>query len=98
MRFKTVEQVRARVVELVAHYNGLKPLDVVCLLDGEERSLFSGALLEQMILSGELMEVEYTLPNNSEYTCSLLLPMDTTMTVRYVVEAPVPEAQSVSIH
>jgi hypothetical protein len=98
MQLKTQEQVRAKVVQLVTHYNGLKPMDVVAMLDDEERALFSGTTLEKMVQEGELIEVEYTLPNDAEQIHSFLIPIGTEMNVRYAIAPEVQETTPVSIH
>jgi hypothetical protein len=96
MSLKTKEQVRARVLELVEHYRGMKPLDLIAHLDAEERALFSGAFLEDLITNGDLIEVEFTLPNDPEQIHSFLVPIGTGMSVRYAMETEQPD--TVSVH
>ena len=85
MDLKTEDEVREKVLTLVEYYKGLKPLDLIGKLTEEERALFSGQLLEQMVQDGDLMELEFTLPHDPDMVHSFLVPIGTGLNVRYAV-------------
>jgi len=85
MELKTEADVKEKVLTLVEYYKGLKPLDLIGKLSEEERALFSGQFLEQMVQDGELMELEFTLPHDPDVVHSFLVPIGTGLNVRYAV-------------
>ena len=94
----TEEILKERIVNLVALYRGIKPLDLVVKLTDEERASFSGSFIEELISEGKLMEVEYTVDPDSDQIHSFLLPASSEITVRLGVGENTTNDQPLTVH